>query len=129
MCVGVCLERYVVNLNIIVFEFESNLKNDGLRKGKGAGQRQVDQIGARAVHSWYRPLYAGLQLYGKDWKKIEALVATRNGAQIRSHAQKYFIKTKKEDEPDAEHSPELLSPVTQLPASDSDNYSYFLSKM
>lgn len=68
-----------------------------------------------------------MQLYGKDWKKIEALVATRNGAQIRSHAQKYFIKTRREDEPDADHSPELLSPVTQLPSE--DNYSYFLSKM
>jgi hypothetical protein len=89
----------------------------------------VDQTLARAVHPWYCPLHVGLQLYGKDWKKIEALVATRNGAQIRSHAQKYFIKTKKEDDPDADHSPELLSPVTQLSASDSDNYSYFLSKM
>lgn len=37
----------------------------------------------------------GLQLYGKDWKKIEELVATRNGAQIRSHAQKFFIKLEK----------------------------------
>ena len=69
-----------------------------------------------------------MQLYGKDWKKIEALIATRNGAQIRSHAQKHFIKAKKEDDPDAEHSPELLSPVTQLSASDAD-YSYFLSKI
>lgn len=38
----------------------------------------------------------GLQLFGKDWKNIEALVGTRNGAQIRSHAQKYFLKNKKE---------------------------------
>lgn len=106
-----------------------NLKNDGLRKGEGAGQRQVDQIVALKIHPWYYWFYLGLQLYGKDWKKIEALIATRNGAQIRSHAQKYFIKIRKEEEPDAEHSPELLSPVTQLSASDCDNYSYFLSKM
>lgn len=88
----------------------------------------MDQTGARAVPPRYSFSYAGLQLYGKDWKKIEALVATRNGAQIRSHAQKYFIKAKREEEPDHEHSPELLSPVTQ-PSASEDNYSYFLSKM
>jgi SHAQKYF class myb-like DNA-binding protein len=42
--------------------------------------------------------YLGLKLYGRDWKKIEALVGTRNGAQIRSHAQKFFTKMDKSDE-------------------------------
>ena len=30
--------------------------------------------------------------YGKDWKKIMQVVGTRSSNQIRSHAQKYFIK-------------------------------------
>lgn len=30
--------------------------------------------------------------YGKDWKKVETYVSTRTGSQVRSHAQKYFIK-------------------------------------
>ena len=34
-------------------------------------------------------------MFGKDWKKIEDLVGTRNGSQIRSHAQKFFLKYKK----------------------------------
>jgi SHAQKYF class myb-like DNA-binding protein len=38
------------------------------------------------------PHYLGLKLYGKNWRKIEELVVTRNGSQIRSHAQKYFMK-------------------------------------
>jgi SHAQKYF class myb-like DNA-binding protein len=33
-----------------------------------------------------------LNLYGKNWKKVEEHVGSRSGAQIRSHAQKYFIK-------------------------------------
>ncbi len=34
-------------------------------------------------------------MYGKNWKKIEDLVKTRNGSQIRSHAQKFFLKANK----------------------------------
>lgn len=40
----------------------------------------------------------GIKLYGRDWKKIERLVGTRTGPQIRSHAQKYFNKLNKEKE-------------------------------
>jgi len=37
-----------------------------------------------------------LKKFGKSWKKVEAYVGTRNGTQIRSHAQKYFLKPKGE---------------------------------
>lgn len=38
----------------------------------------------------------GLKLFGKNWKKVEEHVGTRNGAQIRSHAQKFFNRLDKE---------------------------------
>jgi SHAQKYF class myb-like DNA-binding protein len=31
-----------------------------------------------------------LKNYGKNWKKVEELVATRTSTQARSHAQKFF---------------------------------------
>jgi hypothetical protein len=37
-----------------------------------------------------------LSLYGKDWKKVEQHIGTRSGAQIRSHAQKFFNRIEKE---------------------------------
>jgi SHAQKYF class myb-like DNA-binding protein len=37
----------------------------------------------------------GLDLYGKAWKKIAGIIKTRTVVQIRTHAQKYFLKMAK----------------------------------
>ena len=34
-------------------------------------------------------------MYGKGWKKIAQLIKTRTVVQIRTHAQKYFLKLAK----------------------------------
>ncbi|KAJ8512472.1 hypothetical protein OPV22_002906 [Ensete ventricosum] len=36
-----------------------------------------------------------LQLFDRDWKKIEAFVGSKTVIQLRSHAQKYFLKVQK----------------------------------
>ncbi|XP_058105660.1 protein REVEILLE 6-like isoform X2 [Magnolia sinica] len=36
-----------------------------------------------------------LQLFDRDWKKIEAFIGSKTVIQIRSHAQKYFMKVQK----------------------------------
>ncbi|XP_010544410.1 PREDICTED: protein REVEILLE 3 isoform X2 [Tarenaya hassleriana] len=44
-----------------------------------------------------------LQLFDRDWKKIEAFVRSKTVIQIRSHAQKYFLKAQKNG--NSEHLP------------------------
>uniref|UniRef100_A0A0D9WD54 Uncharacterized protein n=1 Tax=Leersia perrieri TaxID=77586 RepID=A0A0D9WD54_9ORYZ len=36
-----------------------------------------------------------LMMFGRDWKRIELFVATKTAIQIRSHAQKHFLKARK----------------------------------
>mmetsp|Transcript_10428 Transcript_10428/g.17053 ORF Transcript_10428/g.17053 Transcript_10428/m.17053 type:complete len:429 (+) Transcript_10428:183-1469(+) len=38
----------------------------------------------------------GLRMYERDWKKIQAHVGSKNVMQIRSHAQKFFLKIQKQ---------------------------------
>ena len=49
----------------------------------------------------------GIRKYGKNWKKVEEFVGTRNGAQIRSHAQKFFQRIKREELMDESDSKSL----------------------
>mmetsp|Transcript_14208 Transcript_14208/g.20998 ORF Transcript_14208/g.20998 Transcript_14208/m.20998 type:complete len:337 (-) Transcript_14208:105-1115(-) len=43
----------------------------------------------------HRLFLEGLKLYGRNWKEISGLVKTRNHVQIRTHAQKFFLKAHK----------------------------------
>lgn len=37
----------------------------------------------------------GLHFYGRDWKKVQRYIKTRTLLQVRSHAQKYFLRLEK----------------------------------
>lgn len=61
----------------------------------------------KSRESWTEPEHdkflEALQLFDRDWKKIEAFVGSKSVIQIRSHAQKYFLKVQKSGT--AEHLP------------------------
>ena len=50
----------------------------------------------RWTHKEHILFTEGLKIYGKNWKKVESYIGTRTGTQIRSHAQKFFNRVKKE---------------------------------
>ncbi|KAK6121870.1 hypothetical protein DH2020_044385 [Rehmannia glutinosa] len=54
---------------------------------------------SKSRESWTEPEHdkflEAIQLFDRDWKKIEAFVGSKTVIQIRSHAQKYFLKAQK----------------------------------
>ena len=64
-------------------ERSSSIDSAGSEKKISSG-RWTDQEHQRFLR--------GLNVYGKDWKKISAYIETRDREQTRTHAQKYFRK-------------------------------------
>lgn len=62
-------------------EFVNEDDNDASKQANGRWKK--------AEHKLF---VEGLNKYGKSWNKVANYVKTRNATQVRSHAQKYFLK-------------------------------------
>ena len=55
---------------------------------------QADGTMRNIINFWLVSIsdIVGVMKFGRDWKRMEKLIPSRKGCQIRSHAQKYFMK-------------------------------------
>ena len=74
--------------------------SDSLYKESNENKRPISRSYGRWTKKECKLFEEALNKYGNHWKKVEAYVGTRNGTQIRSHAQKYFLKLKEKKEKD-----------------------------
>lgn len=60
----------------------------------------------------------GFELYGHKWRKVRDVVGTRTVTQVRTHAQKFFVKLKKQSTMDKPTitTPHKHSPRPMLPS-------------
>ena len=72
-------------------------------------EKEEKNFQGRWTKDEHRRFLEGLKLYGKTWKKVQEYVGTRTAAQIRSHAQKYFIKSNIRPSEENSPSPKELS--------------------
>lgn len=62
----------------------------------GATSESGTKLAGRWTKEEHQRFVEGLEKFGKNWKKVEDYVGTRTGAQIRSHAQKFFNRLQRD---------------------------------
>lgn len=84
-------------------DFEASAPSSPTIKEEAFSQEQHQEAvssGKKLTGRWtkeeHQRFIEGLKKFGKNWKKVEEFVGTRTGAQIRSHAQKFFNRCQKD---------------------------------
>ncbi|EAR86833.3 Myb-like DNA-binding domain, shaqkyf class protein (macronuclear) [Tetrahymena thermophila SB210] len=76
--------------------FQQNASAHSKAAGVNAQSSSAASQHGRWTKEEHQKFLEGLNIYGKNWKKVEEHIGTRTGAQIRSHAQKFFNRLEKE---------------------------------
>ncbi|CAD8117643.1 unnamed protein product [Paramecium sonneborni] len=66
------------------------------KQSKSLDDSEGEAVQGRWIKEEHQRFVEALSIHGKNWKKVEEYVGTRSGAQIRSHAQKFFNRLEKE---------------------------------
>lgn len=77
------------------------IKAPSPKRRKRGSNKAAGQTAGRWTRGEHEAFLAGLQEFGREWKKVATRIPTRTSAQIRSHAQKYFAKLQRDQQQDS----------------------------
>jgi SHAQKYF class myb-like DNA-binding protein len=85
---------------------EKNNANEGLEKNNSLKENESDSNSNETNEKKYQSgrwtkeehekFIEGILKYGNEWRKVQKIIKTRSSTQARSHAQKFFLKLRKE---------------------------------
>ena len=86
-----------------VFEGEENMSiicnnNTPIKKHKLISYKNGKYMSGRWSIDEHKKFIEAIIKYGNDWKEVQKYIGTRSSSQARSHAQKFFIKLKQDQE-------------------------------
>ena len=70
----------------------SQFEQSGIKKSQSSVKKAKPVSSGRWTTEEHQLFLQGVQLYGREWKKMQPLIKTRSIVQIRTHAQKVFKK-------------------------------------
>ena len=70
----------------------SQFEQSGIKKSQSSVKKAKPVSSGRWTTDEHQLFLQGVQLYGREWKKMQPLIKTRSIVQIRTHAQKVFKK-------------------------------------
>ena len=84
------------------------------KKRRRVSKKKSGQTEGRWTQQEHNQFLNAYSQHGRDWVKVENKIPTRSAEQIRSHAQKYFIKVERHyDAKDDLHIEDLLRRVDE----------------
>ena len=101
-------QNYVSN-NICQNISEEKPKSYNLKENENSDCNQNNEYhSGRWTNEEHQKFIEGILNYGNEWKRVQSIIKTRSSTQARSHAQKFFLRMKKEI------NPKILSDPNQL---------------
>ena len=71
-------------------------RNNDSKENENNDSNKNEYNTGRWTNEEHEKFIEGLLKFGNEWKKVESIIKTRSSTQARSHAQKFFLRMKKE---------------------------------
>ena len=82
------------NTEKIIQDQKLNNNNLTIKISKNEGE-DLSYNSGRWTEEEHQKFIEGILEYGNEWKKVRKIIKTRTSTQARSHAQKFFLRIKK----------------------------------
>ena len=99
--------KKVVSKSKLLFSYENkektkkiNILNENIQTSSSSNEEDNNKTienfnNGRWSDEEHKKFLEGILEYGNEWKKVQKIIKTRSSTQARSHAQKFFLKIKK----------------------------------
>ena len=99
--------KKVVSKSKLLFSYENkektkkmNIINENIQTSSSSNEEDNNKTienfnNGRWSDEEHKKFLEGILEYGNEWKKVQKIIKTRSSTQARSHAQKFFLKIKK----------------------------------
>ena len=78
---------------------EKEKNSNSLKENENNDSNSNEYNSGRWTNEEHQKFIEGIFKYGNEWKRVQSIIKTRSSTQARSHAQKFFLRMKKEISP------------------------------